>query len=61
VTREKAIAFAEENAIRSTSPSAHRSRSTRTCGAGRWRPASSSTCGMRRPDVYDYTEDPTVN
>ena len=40
---------------RSTSPSARRSRSTRTSGAGRWRPASSSTCGTRRPRTSTTT------
>ena len=47
---------------RSTSPSAHRSRSTRTCGAARWRPASwRHLWNAPTKDVYDYTEDPTIN
>ena len=35
-------------ACRWTSPAARRTRSTRTCGAARWRPASSRTRGTRR-------------
>ena len=46
MTRDKAIAFAEENAAcRSRPRRSRRTRSTRTCGAARSRPASSRTSG----------------
>ena len=62
MTRDKAIAFAEERgpADRRDQPS-RRTRSTRTCGAARWRPASSRTSGTRRSrTLYSYTSDPAA-
>ena len=46
-------------ACRSTCRPSRRTRSTRTCGAARWRPASSRTSGTRPiEDLYSYTADP---
>ena len=59
-TREKAIAYAEEKGLPiDQSKSSRRTRSTRTSGAGRSRPASWRTSGTRPiEDVYAYTADP---
>ena len=49
MTRDKAIAFAEESDLPiDVRPRSRRTRSTRTCGAARSRPASSRTSGTRR-------------
>ena len=59
-TREKAIACAEDrNLPIDVTQEARRTRSTRTCGAGPWRPASSRTSGTAPiEDVYAYTANP---
>ncbi len=55
-TREKAIAFAEENDIPINVTNARRSPSTRTYGEGRSKPASSNTSGTRRPRTSTTTQ-----